>query len=107
MLSDAGLIRCLRPKNPLSLDDAKRLVAEFVDYYNTVRLHSAIGYITPKDKLEGSEKAIFQERDYKLEVARKRRKQKRRAELRQNDQEIDGLNVPNQLSYAQQYSNSG
>jgi transposase InsO family protein len=99
--------RCLRPGTPLSLEDAKRLVGGFVEYYNTVRLHSAIGYITPKDKLEGREKAIFQERDYKLEVARERRKQKRRVESRQNNQETDGLNVHNQLSYSQQNSNSG
>jgi hypothetical protein len=42
--------------------------------YNTVRLHSAIGYVTPKDKLEGREKAIFAERDRKLAEARKRRR---------------------------------
>jgi hypothetical protein len=99
--------QCLRPKTPLSIDDAKRLVAEFVDYYNTVRLHSAIGYITPKDKLEGNEKAIFQERDRKLHEARERRKQKRRIETRPNNPKTTGLNVLNQLTYAQQYSNSG
>lgn len=99
--------RCLRPGTPLSLEDAKRLVGGFVEYYNTVRLHSAIRYITPKDKLEGSEKAIFQERDKKLEVARERRKQKRRMELQQKNRKNTGLNVTNQLSYTQQYSNSG
>jgi transposase InsO family protein len=99
--------RCLRPGTPLSLEDAKRLVGGFVEYYNTVRLHSAIGYITPKDKLEGREKAIFQQRDEKLVVARERRKKKRRMELRQKTKTITGLNVPNQLTYAQQNSNSG
>jgi hypothetical protein len=38
-------------------------VAQYVAYYNKVRLHSAIGYISPQDKLEGQEKAIFAERD--------------------------------------------
>ena len=49
---------CIRPKTPLDIDDAnaKRLVLEFVEYYNTKRFHSAIGYITPEDKLEGREK---------------------------------------------------
>ena len=99
---------CLRPKTPLSIEDAKRLVAEFVDYYNNVRLHSAIGYVTPKDKLEGREKEIFKERDRKLETARERRKLKRRTQIRQtNNQENTGLNVLNQLTYAQQNSNSG
>lgn len=65
---------CIRPKTPIDLDDARRLVGKFVDYYNTKRLHSSVGYITPKDKLEGKEKAIFEERDRKLALARERRR---------------------------------
>jgi hypothetical protein len=65
---------------PLSLDDARRLVADYVVYYNTVRLHSAIGYITPKDKLEGRHQAIFDERDRKLAEAREHRKLARQAQ---------------------------
>ena len=34
-----------------------------------MRLHSAIGYITPADKLTGLENVIFAERDRKLEEA--------------------------------------
>jgi transposase InsO family protein len=60
---------CIRPGVPLTLEDARRLVAGYVEYYNQVRLHSAIGYVTPKDKLEGREKEIFAERDRKLETA--------------------------------------
>ncbi len=70
---------CIRPETPLSLEDAQRVVARYVAYYNTVRLHSAIGYVTPHAKLEGREKAIFAERDRKLEAARERRKQQRHA----------------------------
>jgi putative transposase len=65
---------CIRPGTPLTLDDARRLVAGYVEYYNTGRLHSAIGYVNPKDKLEGREQIIFDERDRKLEAARERRK---------------------------------
>jgi len=64
---------CIRPGTPLSLEDARQLVERFVVYYNEVRLHSAIGYVTPKDKLEGRESAIFAERKRKLAAARKRR----------------------------------
>ena len=64
---------CIRPGTPLSLDDARRLVAGYVEHYNTRRLHSAIGYVTPQDKLEGREHTIFAERDRKLEAARARR----------------------------------
>jgi hypothetical protein len=49
-----------------------------VEHYNTVRLHSAIGYVTPKDKLEGREIVIFAERDRKLTEAREGRRAVRR-----------------------------
>ena len=65
---------CLRPKTPLSLEDAQRLVGEFVDHYNRVRLHSAIGFVAPQDKLNGREGAIFAERDRKLAEAREKRR---------------------------------
>lgn len=65
---------CIRPGTPLSLADAQRLVAQFVAYYNNERLHSAIGYITPKDKLAGREVEIFAERQRKLEQARENRR---------------------------------
>ena len=68
---------CIRPKCPLDLQEARRIVSEFVEHYNTVRLHSAIGYVTPRDKLQGKDKAIFQARDRKLQQARERRKAKR------------------------------
>jgi len=70
---------CIRTETPLTVEDARRIVARYVEYYNTVRLHSAIGYVTPKDKIEGREQAIFAERDRKLEQARERRKAKRQA----------------------------
>lgn len=70
---------CIRPGTPLSLDDARRLVARYVEHYNTVWLHSAIGYVAPADKLAGREPAIFAERDRKLGEARARRKAARQA----------------------------
>jgi putative transposase len=64
---------CIRVKTPLSLEDARRLVAEFVAYYNTVRLHSAIGYVTPADKLAGRAEQIWADRRRKLAAAQARR----------------------------------
>jgi putative transposase len=49
--------------------DARRLVTEFVEYYNAVRLHSAIAYITPMDKLAGRAGAIWAARKQKLATA--------------------------------------
>jgi transposase InsO family protein len=71
---------CIRTQVPLSLDDARRLVADFVAHYNQVRLHSAIGYITPADRLAGRHQQIAQERDGKLAAARERRRLARQAE---------------------------
>ena len=64
---------CIRPACPATIEEARKRVANYVDQYNTVRLHSAIGYVTPADKLNGLEKKIFEERDRKLEEARERR----------------------------------
>jgi hypothetical protein len=55
---------------PLSLADARHLVEGYVDYYNNVRLNSAVGYVTPKDMLAGRQQEIHDERDRKLEEAR-------------------------------------
>ena len=68
---------CIRPKVALSQEEAKNQIAEFVRHYNEDPLHSAIGYIAPKDKLVGRDSQIFKERDQKLEAAREARKQKR------------------------------
>ena len=68
---------CIRPGTPLSLDDARRIVGQWVEHYNTVRLHSAIDYIAPKDKLEGRAQSILAARDVKLAAAREKRRIKR------------------------------
>ncbi len=60
---------CIRPGTPLSLEDARRLVAGYVEHYNNVRLHSAIGFVTPQDMLAGRQQEIHAERDRKLEAA--------------------------------------
>ena len=61
---------CLRPGTPISLDDPVRIVGRYVEHYNQVRLHSAIGYIAPADKLAAREAEIFAARDRKLVEAR-------------------------------------
>jgi putative transposase len=76
---------CIRTQTPLSLQDARRIVANYIERYNTVRLHSAIGYITPNDKLAGREREIFDARDRKLADARARRQQLRQTQ-HDNDQ---------------------
>lgn len=70
---------CIRPGTPLSLEDAQHMTGQYIERYNNQRLHSAIGYVTPRDKLEGREQQIFQERDRKLQEAREQRKARRQA----------------------------
>jgi putative transposase len=67
----------LRPRTPLTLEDARRLIQEYVDHYNSVRLHSAIGYVTPADMLAGRQAEIHAARDHKLEEARRQRQLRR------------------------------
>lgn len=80
---------CIRPKVPLSLDDARRLVTDYVQHYNHTRLHSAIGYVTPNDRLLGKDEVIHAERDRKLAEARELRKQKRQTRHEQNAAQPD------------------
>lgn len=73
---------CIRPKVALTLEESRSQIADYIRYYNDERLHSSIGYVAPKDKLDGRDKQIFTERDLKLEAAREARKQKRLEEKR-------------------------
>jgi transposase InsO family protein len=63
----------IRRKTPATIEEARRLVGEFVEHYNNERLHSAIGYVTPADKMSGRENDIWAARDRRLEAARERR----------------------------------
>jgi len=70
-------VTAIRPQTPLSLADARQVLTRFVAEYNERRLHSALGYVTPRAKLEAREQQIFKERDRKLEAARAARAVKR------------------------------
>ena len=68
---------CMRPGVPLTPEDARRLIECYVEQYNTVRLHSAIGFVTPADMLAGRQNEIHAARDRKLEQARQQRQLRR------------------------------
>ncbi|HEV1993087.1 MAG TPA: IS3 family transposase [Candidatus Acidoferrum sp.] len=70
---------CIRPGTPLNAEDARRLIQRYVDHYNTVRLHSAIGFVTPQDMLAGRQAEIHAARDRKLEAARQQRQLRQQA----------------------------
>jgi len=68
-----------RRAEPGTLEEARRVVAAFVEHYNHVRLHSALAYVTPADQLAGLAAVIHAERDRKLREARARRRAARQA----------------------------
>lgn len=67
----------IRPTSLDTLEEAKQRVSHYVEQYNHRRLHSAIGYITPADKLAGNEQEILRTRENKLAAAREQRREKR------------------------------
>ena len=69
----------LRRFDPSDPEQARQVIARFVEHYNEVRLHSALGYVTPADMLKGREREIWQARDRKLEQAREQRRLRRQA----------------------------
>lgn len=60
----------IRVTPPSSRAEARLVIARFIAHYNGVRLHSALGYVTPNDVLAGRTESIWAERDAKLEAAR-------------------------------------
>lgn len=76
-------VEAIRKRTPLSLADARAVVEAFVLYYNTQRLHSAIGYVTPQVMLEGRAEAIIEGRRAKLAAARQKRRDARLAQFEQ------------------------
>ena len=63
----------IRPKTPLTLNDANRVVDHFVTHYNTIRLHSAIGYVSPLDRMTGKDQSIQNMRQQRLVKAKLQR----------------------------------
>lgn len=72
-------VTTIRPQQPNSIEEARKRVERFVAHYNNKRLHSAIGYIAPADKLAGRESQIWADRDAKLAHAREHRACARRS----------------------------
>ena len=67
---------CLSKASFISLEDARKQIREFVDFYNTKRLHSSLYYLTPedflmervKDKIEVRETKLTQARNNRIEI---------------------------------------
>jgi len=66
--------QCVQRNSFVDLEDAQKITAKYIDYYNTERLHSAIGFIAPIHKLNGVEDQIFAKRKEKMMEAQLKRK---------------------------------
>jgi putative transposase len=64
---------CLMTKSLIDLDDARKQIAEFIEYYNTRRLHSSLFYLTPDDFLNDQINEKLQSRYIKLQLAKQAR----------------------------------
>ena len=58
---------CLRIKSPVSFDNFKKYIEDYVNFYNTKILHASFNYLTPEDYLMGRKEQRISERELKLE----------------------------------------
>lgn len=61
---------CLTKRSLINLDDARRQLKNYIDYYNTRRLHSSLFYLTPEDFLSGRVEKRIKVREEKLNEAK-------------------------------------
>lgn len=74
------------PARPFTdLNQARRWVAGFVDWYNQEHRHSAIQFVTPDQKHSGQDRAILKQRKTVYEAAKKQRPERWRGQTRNWD----------------------
>jgi hypothetical protein len=61
----------------------------YVTYYNDVRLHSAIGYVSPRAKLEGRDEAIWAQRRQNLAEANRKRNLANQSEVNAENELVE------------------
>ena len=63
----------LKKSSMINLEDARKQIAEYIEFYNTKRLHSSLFYLTPEDYLKGNVEEKLKVRENKLNEARNNR----------------------------------
>lgn len=88
-----------RPGYPMrfrSIEDARKWVERFVEFYNNVHRHSAIGYVTPAQRRNGEDVSILKIRKQTYDAARNRHPERWSGTIRNwNRTEIVYLNPNN------------
>jgi len=80
--SNRTLREALEGEELTDLLQARDVIARIIEWYNTERLHSALGYLRPIDYYRGDPTAMHDERRRKMAEARHRRRE-RNLKLRQ------------------------
>jgi transposase InsO family protein len=87
---------CVRVMAMADLEEARRLIAQYVEEYNARRLHSALNYLTPADYLQGDAHVQFRLQERKSAMADAA--QRRRAYWKNSDQTRGLGNDPDQAT---------
>jgi putative transposase len=74
--SNRTLREALEGEELTDLLQARTCVARIIEWYNTERLHSALGYLRPMDYYRGDPAALHEARRQKMAEARHRRREK-------------------------------
>jgi len=64
---------CLIRKSLINLEDARRQIKNYIEYYNTNRLHSSLFYLAPEDFLKGRVDERIKVRESKIKEAKIKR----------------------------------
>lgn len=64
---------CLRIKSPVIFEDYQLYLEDYINFYNTKRLHSALNYLTPEDYMMGRKEEKLRLRELKLSRAEQQR----------------------------------
>jgi putative transposase len=88
--SNRTLREALDVEDLTDLLQARDVIARVIEWYNTERLHSALGYLRPIDYYRGNPVALHDERRRKMAGARHRRRE-RNLKLRQPTLPLESL----------------
>ena len=69
----------LTDREPGNINQARDMIAEWVNYYNNQRLHAALQYLRPVDYYRGDPEALLAARRRKLAEAAERREERLKA----------------------------
>lgn len=63
----------LKKTSFINLEDARKKISDYIEFYNTKRLHSSLFYLIPNDYLNDTIKQKLDEKETKLQEGRNNR----------------------------------